>query len=239
MSNGRYRSYLRRAPGLNQDLPQGRKVAALLSDSKGSYLQEWVSNDSKDSRIQENIQWWLKSGRTTLDGLTWLIRKISHKQKRHGDLHIYRWLGSCDLTGKTGRFIFLKDTYVRESAILSDALEQFDQLARRKRFPITFFEIPYFSIVEYNRHHNLRNPEIFKGDDIDLKIALKTINEKVVQINERNGTHSPAVNYDLRRCRNNRRRRKKYYINYNVYRDGFHPDEWLSKYWLRPLCECI
>ena len=62
----------------------------------------------------------------------------------------------------------------RNSAILLDSLEQLDQLARRKRFTITIFEIPYFSIVGYNRTHHFRNPEIFKEDDIDLKIALRT-----------------------------------------------------------------
>ena len=92
------------------NLPQSRKVTALLSDSKGPYLQDWVSSNSKDSEVKQDIKWWWKRSRTTPEGLIWLTRKFNRKLRSYGDLHIYCWLGSCDLTGKTGRYIFLKDT---------------------------------------------------------------------------------------------------------------------------------
>ena len=239
MSNGRLNLYLRSAPSLDENLPPKRKVAALLSDSKGNYLEKCMSYYSKDSEVQRNIKWWCKKGRTTYQGLSWITSKINRKLRRHGDIHLYVWLGTCDLTGKSGRFIYLKDSYARDARILINTLERFDLLARRKQFTFTLFEVPYYSIEEHNKCRNFRNPEIFKDDDITLKTTIEHINRRIAAINERNGTYSPSFNYDLRRNRSNRGRRKKYYINYKLYRDGLHPDTTLSNYWLRKLCECV
>ncbi|CAC5377920.1 unnamed protein product [Mytilus coruscus] len=63
------------------------------SDSKGTYLRDQVIHP-----IDKNIHWRCKPGTTIQDQLKWLKTNIKHKIQRVGDISVYIWSGTCNLT---------------------------------------------------------------------------------------------------------------------------------------------
>lgn len=234
MTTSRFEKYLDNSADLEISLPQRRKTAAILTDSKGSYLHQHVTNT-----IENEIIWWCKPGRTSEEGINWLNNNIDSKLRRYGDLCIYLWLGTCDLTHKNGKYISLNESHHRDSAHIIRRFRELSILARQKQFKIVFLEIPYYSIKEWNRSKGHKNPDIFQEQDHSLQLALTVVNEEIVKLNEQNRTSAPKFNLDLLRNRKNKKRHVKYKYNFNLYKNEIHPNIILSKYWLRKISECV
>lgn len=73
-----------------------------LTDSKGRYLRELYNSD-----IEREIIWWDYSGRTTSKGYSWLVDNLDRQITHLGNVHVYIWLGTCDLTTYDHSFISL------------------------------------------------------------------------------------------------------------------------------------
>ncbi|CAG2184475.1 unnamed protein product [Mytilus edulis] len=143
--------------------PTGERThtPAVLSDSKGKWLERKITNP-----LESNIKWWTKSGETTEKGYSWLKNNIKRKTKKHGQIWLYIWYGTCDLTSKNKKYIAL--TSETDSAIdkAAEYLGKIKELV--KQYPncrVTFLEIPVYSISEYNKNKDHKTPEIFKEQD--------------------------------------------------------------------------
>ena len=71
-------------------------MARILSVSKGLYLKSSVSQ-----RVEQNILWWCESSRKTSKGVNSLKENLPRKIRLMGNIHVYVWLATCDLTSKT------------------------------------------------------------------------------------------------------------------------------------------
>ena len=83
----------------------------ILTDSKGRYLRELYNSD-----IEREIIWWDYSGRTTSKGYSWLVDNLDRQITHLGNVHVYIWLGTCDLTTYDHSFISLSsesDTMIK------------------------------------------------------------------------------------------------------------------------------
>ena len=114
---------------------------------------------------------------------------------------LYVWLGTCDLTHKQVKYISLKDSYNRDAAKLILNYKKLAKQASELNFSATFLEIPYYSIVEWNKAKGHKNPDVFQEQDKKLQLAIQVINEEIRKINIENDTRSPKFNVDLERNR--------------------------------------
>jgi hypothetical protein len=60
------------------------------------YLKPSVSQ-----RVEQNILWWCESSRKTSKGVNSLKENLPRKIRLMGNIHLYAWLATCDLTSKT------------------------------------------------------------------------------------------------------------------------------------------
>ena len=74
----------------------------VVSDSKGKYLQRQIQNIHP-----ENIIWQAVGGRTTLQATCYILANIHSYLHDDGKILLIVWTGTCDLTGKTNRFVDL------------------------------------------------------------------------------------------------------------------------------------
>lgn len=233
MSLAHYSKYLHKADSLDRDLPSRKRTAIVLSDSKGNYIKQHVTN-----RVEQDIIWCCNKSQTSEAGLHWLFANIDKKLERYGELSIYIWLGTCDLTIK-GKYVALKSNYLDVSAKTIEKYQSLLDDTRFKGVKIVFLEIPYFSIKEYNRFLGHKDPDSFVEQDQQLETAISKFNSQIHKLNEVNGVKSPKFCVDLIRGRGRKRSGVKYYNNFNVYTDGIHPKPILAKYWLRKIAECV
>lgn len=92
--------------------PSGERThtPVVLSDSKGKRLEKKVGTPN-----ETNLKWWSKSGETTQKGYNWLKNHFKAKTRKHGQIWLYVWYGTCDLTTKSKKYIAL--TSETDSAI--------------------------------------------------------------------------------------------------------------------------
>ncbi|MEW8544374.1 MAG: hypothetical protein AB2693_12640, partial [Candidatus Thiodiazotropha sp.] len=223
-----------RAYDIETDLPPEKLTAGILTDSKGDYLSRHISN-----RVENNIVWWTKKGRTSSEGLNWLVQNFDRIQRRHKHLCIYIWLGTCDLTVKSGKYVSLQENADESYRKLIGNLKSLSRFAEDKHFKIVFLEVPFISLEKYNGFYGHKTPEIFHNDDLRLQELFNCTNEEIVKLNKRNSTHSPRFNCDLEKNRKNKKGQTKKRYNLNLYRDGIHPDIKLARHWLRRISERV
>ena len=234
MSDVKLRKYLEKTSDLEIGLGPRKCVPILLSDSKGSYLSRQVSN-----RIESNIVWKYRSGRNSQDGLEWVQTHIDAEIEKYELARLYVWLGTCDLTEKSKKFISLKAEDEKACAKLIRRFKIISNVAKRKKFRVTFLELPVYSIKEWNRHAGHKDPESFDKQDRDLQVRITVINEYIRKINEENRTRSPKFSLDLIRSRKYKGRSCIYRYNFGLYKDDIHPNPLLSQYWVRKVAEQV
>ena len=87
-----------------EEAPKGIRTYTpiVLADSKGFLLkrEESVSDWMR-------FEWVGKSGLTTEGGLRLLRAELTRKINEQGKYWVYVWLGTCDLTNKSGKYISL------------------------------------------------------------------------------------------------------------------------------------
>ncbi|KAK3088908.1 hypothetical protein FSP39_025302 [Pinctada imbricata] len=74
---------------------------------KGKWLLKTLAHKSEST-----AKWWYKSGDTCKDGYKWLKSNFKSKVKKLGDIWLYVWLGTCDLTTKKAILNYTKPDIV-------------------------------------------------------------------------------------------------------------------------------
>ena len=148
----------------------------ILSDSTGRYLKTVVD---KRSSIEKSIVWCYKGGATSRERLDWFRDNSNNLIDKHGRVTLYVWVGTCDFTAKDSthkskkgshrsrKFISLRDP---EDAFkgFKHNLHAFKRHCIRKHIPVTFLQVPYYSIRTYNAQKGDENSDMFKRDDKTL-----------------------------------------------------------------------
>ena len=103
MSESKLSKYLQKTV---VNVPAGSRLRTpvILSDSKGFSLRNQITHP-----FDNNIVWWCKKGAKIEESLAWLKRNIDRNLQNLGDIALYVWLGTCNLTSKDkSRFIYVQ-----------------------------------------------------------------------------------------------------------------------------------
>lgn len=196
----------------------------IVSDSKGRYLKEF--SDHRD------ILFIHKGGWTSSQLFSYLHKNLCKLLQKYNRICLYVWVGTCDFTEKHGRLIRLRPKQ-------SDVLEKLcgnlrgiqDICAKTHRIKLTFLQCPYYSIERWNSFKGDNNSESYKADDQFLTSQIDKLNDYVQDLNTSLTSYSPKLNQDLVRSRKGSRKRQRYSLNFNLFKDGIHPDRPLAKSW--------
>ena len=234
MSLCKIEKFLKESAEFDKDLPEPWVTPIILTDSKGRCLKAQV-----DTVIERAIIWWSGSGWNSEMGLKFLKDKILDAQCRYGRIHIYVWLGCCDLTIKTGTkgHICLNPTQSGDNLVTN--FNKISEFARIRKFKVTFLEIPMYSIRVYNEYLGHTNPNTFYDDDKELQQRIKAVNDQIIHLNQSNQviiSKIPRFNNDLSNTRKNWGKSSRKYYTFGLLKDGLHPGDRLSKCWLRKIC---
>lgn len=233
MSENKLRKYLRKP--LPPVLGTQTLTPVILTDSKAKYLKGYSS-----TYIEKQIKWRYKSGQTSSQGYNWLLSNIDRLTGHLDNIHLYIWLGTCDLTDYNGTYITLSDDKDKPKKLI-DALQNFITLL--KTYPackITIFEIPPYSIIDFNTSRGHSDPSIFKQQEEELLAKIHDINSQIRQINESLNTFSPNFAVDISHNHNAKTSKSKKitlrdkYL-FNLYLDGIHPNTELGRVWLKKI----
>ena len=222
-------------------IPSGKQLQrpAVLSDSKGKCLEkEYMRHPSENG-----ILWWAKGGAKIEDSTRWLKSNISRKIINHGDIWLYVWLGTCNLTTLKKPFIKLTTESEEEVCKVERKIQEIIKIVQK--YPgskVTILETPVYSIEKWNRDHGHKDPSSFADQDIKLQQQIFLLNNKIRQINRSLGNHSPEFSSDIyktSKCKSgqNREAKSRNFYNFKLLRDGVHPGNLLGKVWLRKITE--
>ena len=228
--------YLLGTADFDKDLPRRRAVPI---DSKGNYLASEAKR-KESTKIERNIVWKNKPGRTTLDSIDWLKSQLNNYKRLYGNFELFVFLGTCDLSVKDADDIL--HPLPKSAKIAEKLLNKFRSLshyALRKGIPVTILEIPAICLQEWNKQHGHENPKSFANDDISINLTIESLNKNIRKLNRENGKCSPNFNSALLKTRKNKSKIKKYRPTFSLYKDGIHSGKKLSQYWLRKLAEVV
>jgi hypothetical protein len=198
-----------------------------ILDSKGIYLKNQIQYQEEHSSI-----WWCKKGATIEERLHSLRSNIESKINEIGNIHLYIWLGTCNLTQKGKHFSnSLANPQPEPANEIIESLQIFEIIL--KPYPgtkLTILEVPHYSIVQWNTSRTHPKPEIFKDQDEQLQNQIDQVNTFIQQYNTTLQSRSPLFNHHLKARKEVRRGKGKPHKNYyNLYTDGIHPKLILAK----------
>lgn len=211
------------------DLGHLSLVPVVVSDSKGRYIKQCVDS------VQDNIKWYCKSGAESSTALNWVKHNLYKVIAEHGAVCVYIWFGTCDLTVKKGKYIFLSENLELSVSKLKGNLLEIKKFCAEKNTKVIFLEVPYFSIEVWNRNKGHKTPSSFHADDMRLSITVDSINHDITTLNQELGVISPRFNEDLRRSRKSRGKGIRYSFKFSLLQDGVHPSFILAKSWCSSL----
>lgn len=204
----------------------------ILTDSKGAYLR------SRPCHPNIKIKWHCQAGCTTTNRTEYLRDNTCQITESYGNIAIYLWTGTCDLTQKNGKYISLKSTQ-NESLLTQHKanIEQFIKVAKEnpKIRKITILETPVYSIQRWNETKGHRDPNTFREQDTLLNTQVEGINALAREFNNKCGTSSPKFSADLLGSKKRKGEETSYRYNYKLYKDGIHPNPSLAQVWMRKI----
>jgi hypothetical protein len=125
--------------------------------------------------VEKQIVWLPKSGAKIEDGTQWLKSNISKKIINYGDIWLYVWMGTCNLTSKNKRYISLKSENDEEvDKIISKYNDIIKIINRYPGTKVTFMETPVYSIKNWNESKGHKDPNVFVEQDENLSIRVIT-----------------------------------------------------------------
>lgn len=192
MSVNKLAKYLNK-PRLNRDgLRQYTPV--VLTDSKGNRLKSKVDHQS-----EKEIVWWAKSGDKIKDRYNWLKDNLDHKLISIGNIWLYVWLGTCDLTSKNKKYISITTQEGNDTVdhILSYFNKILDLVKTHPNCRLTILETPIYSISKYNKHLGHKDTESFQEQDSELERQIYLLNHEARKLNNTVQHHSPSFSVDL------------------------------------------
>ncbi|XP_062621663.1 uncharacterized protein LOC134283229 [Saccostrea cucullata] len=110
----------------------------LISHSKGYYLNKHLDL-LKISRVF--VQFECRPGARFADFYPWLKRNLAGLVQQYGQITLYIWLGTCDITQKSGKYIDLREirkvqeeiTSQRSTGTTKQERQAFQQAEREQR----------------------------------------------------------------------------------------------------------
>ena len=143
---------------LNKTLPPvvgSRKLTpVILTDSKAKYLIRHCS-----STAESQIRWRFRRGQSTERGFQWLNRNLDREMGHLDNIHLYVWLGTCDLTDYDGKFVTLAANKDIVDSLINTYQKFIDLLKPYPACKLTFFEIPPYSIIDFNKSRKHSDPK--------------------------------------------------------------------------------
>lgn len=212
---------------------QRQKVPVLLSDSKGVHLQEQATHHP----VERQIEWWCKKGSTIKNSITWLKKNIERKIYFLGNISLYVWLGTCNLTTKDKNYNISISCW--NDDVINEIIEGYHEiLTIIREYPnckVTILELPIYSISHYNK----ADPN---EQDEELARQIYKLNGHIRKINKDLHSISPEFSSDLRKNSKykagaHRDLKNRSYYNFKLYKDGLHSGQTLSKAWLRKIAK--
>lgn len=208
------------------------KTPVLVTSSKGVYLRR---HTDLISEYNFNLKFQCQPGGTFKFGYSWLNRNIHQLIKSYGQVHVYVWLGTCDLTNKakSGYIALSHDSdaaceeYVKEHV---DKIKTF--LGQFPTVSFTFLEIPPYSIKLWNQNKGHKHPAEFDLQDSILARRITILNSYLQQVNQIAGVSSIRFNLDLLKYS---RAKRPPSICFNLFKDGIHPSPILARCWMKRL----
>lgn len=228
MSENRLQKYIERPLSFPGRL---RKQPILISDSKGNYLK---NHSDLFDQYGYFVDFQCRSGARFGDYLSWLNYNLDKKVRQYGNIILYVWLGTCDLTFRKGRFIDLRHN--NDSIAVSYLKHQINRycefVSNYPTVSLVFLEIPPYSIISWNRSRGHRDPTSFHSQDLILYERICLVNEYIKEVNRLSSVVSPRFNLDLLKYRKTKGHSRRS-ISYSPYKDGIHPNVILARVWMK------
>ncbi|MES9880802.1 MAG: hypothetical protein ABW185_07985 [Sedimenticola sp.] len=102
---------------------------------------------------------------------------------------------------------------------------------------MVFLEIPPYSMVHWYITKGLVVTDGLKAQDLELFERICMINDFIREKNDRFAVQSPRFKLDLLNTRKTAGKASRKSISFKHYLDGVHPDQLLSKVWLKRVIE--
>ena len=181
----------------NRKLDNLSCTPVILTDSKGRYLRKVP--DKRD-QTERKIQWLGRSGFNLTNAVDLLSsKKIRSLLRFHNCVHLYIWIGTCDLTSKGRKFIDLRKPTKKTLQVLCRNLDIIKSRCLAHGVQLTFIQIPYYSIQHWNERKGHDNPSIYKENDKRLTQLVNKANDHINCLNNEIYSYSPKLNQDLMR----------------------------------------
>jgi hypothetical protein len=130
MSENKLRMFNKQTPPLTG---KKRLQPIVLSDSKGRYIEKFYRDFTEKQLIIIS-----QSGLKAEESKQWLKRNILVDRKiiEHGDIWLYIWIGTCNLTSKSKKYIALRSQANEEieyiKTIFKEIIEIIETIPRIK-----------------------------------------------------------------------------------------------------------
>ena len=224
-------------------LNQKNRTLIVVSDSKGSRLQNCVGASSPESEIV----WKVKGGRNSYHAASFIEENLHSFVETYQYILLVVWTGTCDLTNFIDQFHYYRPGYRRRRYIdlsnitVHDIIGQYHRILSvtsnyGQRVRVIFLECPQYSIQNWNENQGHPNPIAFAQNTDVLLGRIQQLNFQIQNLNHSvSGIIAPKFGLDLLK---RRKSNKSYYstkVSFSLLADGIHPGTLLSQYWLRRL----
>lgn len=207
-----------------------------MSDSKGFAIKR---------RIGLNfVEFWCEPGWRTAPAIDFLEKTL--KANCNKKYLLYVWLGTCDISVKTGKFSSVRSW---DNSAIELILSQYRRLVTiLSQYPNSkakFIEIPCFSVLAYNTSKGHTDPNQFKVHDTEICRQIEELNSAIRAINTSISQQTLPFNCDIKRRRKDINKRKgntpRVRVSYKfaAYYDGIHADTDLALIWTKRLTDDI
>ena len=217
-----------------------KRTPVLLSDSKGFCLERQVRVNP-----ERFFEFWCFKSYTASDSLLYLQQNLQSHVQRLGNITLFVWIGTCNLTTKTGKFI---DVTSHDSSSAYSLIEQLKEIYKFVRtfgdsVKLVFVHIPVYSIYHFNCSKG-RDWDNYEAKDVILHKNIAIVNQYIDDINRILQVYSPSLSDDLVKSKKKSKKkvalsRVKYSYTFDPDTDGLHPGQTLSKLWLTRLCRLV
>lgn len=229
MSQSKLKKYIERPLNFNGRL---KRHPILLSDSKGFSLKPHVD---LIQQFHHDIDIECRAGARFQDYFHWLRHNLARNVNYFGHIALYLFLGTCDLSCKSGRKVELR--HEDDTVALAYLQFQIDRVVLFvSKFPtvkLIFLEIPPYSIEAWNRAKRCSDLQLSRSQDFILLERIALVNEYIRIVNERSLVTSPRFRLDLLKFRKEKGGKQRVSLNFSNYKDGIHPTCLLARCWMK------
>ena len=203
------------------------------SDSKGNYLKKHIPY-----QYENNFIWYTQKGRNTSDGIDFVLSKVQELSKHHSKVVLFFWHGTCDVTMKEGKFIYLQKYSEEEFSQYFEV--QYTRLQNAISYchnvQLILLEAPPISAKKWNELRG--NYNFDRTYDNAINQQINGHNKIIKNINLVNNMESPKFELDLVKSRkSDPNTPTQYMYNFFPLKDGVHPEDIIAKKWLYKIME--